>query len=136
MKIYKKWWFWVIIVLVVVAILGGNKTETKYKTSYQWDYKTAIVEEDYKYIILGVENQDNDLEAGEYNIKTNDNSQASFMIYITDKVYEKTTDIPEPYFGMVQGFDKSELNVKLEKGQYLYIIQNPNGQGKVYVEKK
>ena len=77
-----------------------------------------------------------DLETGEYIIKTNDNSQASFIVYVTDEFYEDVSNLPEPYFGIIQGFDNSELTVKLEKGQYLYLLQNSNGQGKALIEKK
>lgn len=152
-KYYQKWWFWLIAALLILGIIGGamEKTEEtnveveKYISKYEWNLKdTKIGEakyddgtsEDYKYVVLGVENKDGDLEAGEYIIKTNDNSKASFMIYITDQYYEKDSDIPNTYDGMVQGFDKSEYSAKLTKGQYLYLVQNSNGQGKVIVTKK
>lgn len=147
-KFYEKWWFWIIIVVILVAILGGGSMETKnvstntetsqtqYKNNYEWNLKDTKTNNDYKYVVLGVENENGDLESGEYLIKTNNNSKASFVIYVTDQYYEKDTDIPDDYDGMVQGFDKSECSVNLIKGQYLYLIQNSNGQGKVIVTKK
>ena len=144
-EIYKKWWFWVIVVLIVGAMIGGTHNKVIYRTKYEWNLKdTKISEikfdnadiEKFKYVVLGVENKESDLESGEYIVKTNDNSQASFIIYVTNKFYEDTSTLPEPYLGIVQGFDNSELTVELEKGQYLYLLQNPNGQGKVYVNKK
>ena len=144
-EIYKKWWFWAIVVLIVGSIAGGKYNKSIYKTKYEWnlkDTKTSEIKYDngttetFKYIVLGVENQEADLETGEYIIKTNDNSQASFIVYVTDEFYEDVSNLPEPYFGIIQGFDNSELTVKLEKGQYLYLLQNSNGQGKALIEKK
>lgn len=144
-KFYQKWWFWTIIVVLLVAgIIGGtmeetektNSNQTHYKTKYEWDLKDAKTNNDYKYVVLGIENKDGDLESGEYLIKTNDNSKASFVIYITDQYYESDLEIPNTYDGMVQGFDKSEYTATLEKGQYLYLVQHSNGQGKVIVTKK
>lgn len=160
---YKKYWFWIIIgILFILGIIGVTMEKTEqietnqvktnevksqsYITGYEWKLKDTKIGQatfnngstkNYKYIVLGVENQDNDLESGEYIIKTNDNSKASFMIYITNNYYENIEDISENYYeGMVQGFDKSEISVKLKKGQYLYLCQNYNGQGKVFVNKK
>ena len=144
-EIYKKWWFWIIMVLIVGSIAGGKYNKSIYKTKYEWnlkDTKTSETKYDngdietFKYVVLGVENQVNDLESGEYIIKTNDNSQASFIVYITNEFYKDISNLPEPYLGMVQGFDKSSLEIKLEKGQYIYLLQNSNGQGKALVEKK
>lgn len=144
-KTYKKWWFWIIVVLILGSIAGGKYNNSKYKTKYEWnlkDTRTSEIEfdngdiETFKYVVLGVENQETDLETGEYIVKTNDNSQASFMIYVTNEFYEDVSGLPEPYLGIVQGFDNSELTVKLEKGQYMYLLQNSNGQGKVYINKK
>lgn len=145
--ILDKPWVWIILVIFIIIIgVNMNRTKTnKYITKYEWNLKDCKNSEmkfdnedikEFKFVVLGVENKDKDLESGEYIIKTNDNSKASFVIYITNEYYEKISDLPEPYYGMVQGFDKSEFNIKLEKGQYLYLLQNPNGQGKLYVNKK
>ena len=146
--IYKKWWFWLIIIILIIGILGGGKKqeEKMYITNYEWNLKDTKkdiavfddgLEKEYKYIVLGVENQKNDLEAGTYILKTNNNSQASFMIFITNEFYENASKIPDTYnFDMVQGLDNSEIEISLNKGQFLYLCQNYNGQGKIYVDKK
>lgn len=151
--IYKKWWFWVIVIIILGAIIGGQnkKTETKeennspYITKYEWnisDTKTFDFTysngdtEQMRYVVLGVENKDKDLQVGEYNIKTDGVDKSSFIIYVTDKYYENANDLPEPYTDMVQ--DTNSSVVKLEKGQYLYLVKASTGSdnGKVFVEKK
>lgn len=144
-KITKKWWFWALVILLVMGF-GASLKKDKYITKYEWkdkDTKTDTVEfddgskEEYKYIVLGVENKDKDLESGEYIIKTKDSKKASFMIYVTNEYYENAEDIPDTYtFDMVQGYGVEETTVKLEKGQYLFLLQNYNGEGKVTVNKK
>lgn len=149
-KIYKRWWFWLIIVLVIAFIgsrqgMKQKESSSPYISSYEWnleDAKTSYLESDlggsdpYKYVVLGVENKDKDLQAGEYTIKTNSNTKATFMIYIVDTYYKDAKDLPEPYADMVQGWDSSTATIKLNKGQYLYLVQSTNGEGKVFVEKK
>lgn len=137
-QIYKKWWFWLIIILILGGIGSTMKVEpeTKYISKYEWNLNDTKTEEDSKYVVLSVENEDGDLESGEYTIKTNDNNKASFVIIITDKYYESIKEIPGTYDGMVQGFDNSEYTATLNKGNYLYLIQGTNGQGKVIVTKK
>lgn len=146
--IYKKWWFWLIIILVIGSIIGGgtSKNSTMYITKYEWNLKDTkkdkIVfddgtEKEYKYVVLGVENKNNDLKSGEYILKTNDNSKASFMIFITNEYYETVSEIPDEYgFDMVQGFNNLEAEINVKSGQYLYLCQNYNGQGKIYVNAK
>lgn len=146
--IYKKWWVWLIIIIVVGSIAGGRmkKADITHITKYEWNLKDTkkdkIVfddgtEKEYRYVVLGVENKNNDLKAGEYEISTNENPKTTFMIYITNEYYEKPSEIPDTYeFDMVQGFDSSKITVQLEKGQYLYLCQNYNGQGKIYVNAK
>lgn len=149
MKIYKKWWFWVGIILIIALIAPTTETKKEetmnYLTKYTWDLKDTKTdkvvfyngEEEYKYVVLGIENNNKDLKSGEYIFKTNDNSKASFMIYVTDEYYEKPSEIPEKYmYEMVQGFDNSEVTLNLKSGQYLYLCQNYNGQGKIYVNAK
>ena len=142
-NIIKKWWFWLIIILILGSIIGGinkdniNVKESNiYNSKYEWNYKDAKTEELNKFVVLGIENQNGDLEAGEYTIKTNNNKEASFTIIITNQYYEKISEIPGTYDGIVQGFDNSEYSTKLIKGQYLYLIQASNGQGKAIVTKK
>lgn len=145
--IYKKWWVWLIIIIVVGSIAGGRmkKADITHITKYEWNLKDTkkdkIVfddgtEKEYRYVVLGVENKNNDLKAGEYEISTNENPKATFMIYITNEYYEKPSEIPDTYeFDMVQGFDSSKITVQLEKGQFLYLCQNYNGQGNISVKK-
>ena len=145
-KLYQKWWFWVIVaVLIVFGIIGiimensekvSTEMKTDYISKYEWKLKDTKTEDLNKYVVLEVENKNGDLESGDYIIKTNDNPKASFTIIVTDQYYEKIADIPGTYDGMVQGFDESEYEVNLSKGQYLYLIQGTNGQGKVIVTKK
>lgn len=142
-NIIKKWWFWLIIILILGSIIGGinkdniNVKESNiYNSKYEWNYKDAKTEELNKFVVLGIENQNGDLEAGEYTIKTNNNKEASFTIIITNQYYEKISEIPGTYDGIVQGFDNSEYSTKLIKGQYMYLIQASNGQGKAIVTKK
>ena len=124
----------------------NTEPTTKYIKKYEWNIKDAKInndhilnDKDYKYVILGVENQNGDLESGEYIIKTNGNKKASFMIYITNEYYESDSDIPETYgafTAMVQGINNSDYTATLNKGQYLYLVQNANEEGKVIVTKK
>lgn len=152
-KIYQKKWFIPIVVILFILGIIGIITEQKestmdssvhYINSYEWKLKdtkeTKIKfnngdEEMCKYVVIGVENKSNDLESGKYVIQTNDNKEASFMIYVSSTIEENI--IPEDdYVGMVQGFDHSKVDVELKKGQYLYIVQNYNKQGKVLITKK
>ena len=116
-SVYTKWWFWVIIILILGGIGSTMNVEPKiqYISKYEWNLKDTKTEADNKYVVLGVENSNGDLEAGEYLIKTNDNSKASFVIIIADKYYETLEEIPGTYDGMVQGFDKSEYIATLNK---------------------
>lgn len=147
-KIFKKWWFGVIIVLVIGFIFGPkeNIKGENYILSYTWNLKDTKIDttipfddgtvEEYKYVVLGIENNQKDLKSGKYEISTNENPKATFMIYITNEYYEKPSEIPDTYeFDMVQGFDSSKITVQLEKGQFLYLCQNYNGQGNISVKK-
>lgn len=160
-EFYRKKWFWILMsFILILACIGGIQEKTKetnkqedtqfidnfkYIMKYQWNIKDAKdgimvfddgTKEEYKYVILGVENVEGDLQSGEYVIKTNDNPKASFVVYVVDKYYDSDLDIPNAYEGIVQGFNHSEITVKLNKGQYLYLVQHYNGQGLVYVNKK
>lgn len=148
-EVYKKWWFWVIILLIGLTtffcqgqVQEDNKKEIKYITHYEWNLTDSKIDsiipgDEYKYVVLGVENESKDLKSGEYILKTNDNKYASFVIYVTDEYYEKPSEIPDKYtFNMVQGYDNSEVILNLKIGQYLYLCQGYNGQGKIYVNSK
>ena len=144
-KIYKKWWFWVIVILVIGVIAGGqakkNNNSSPYITKYEWnlaDTKTFEMDFDGEtvttpYVLLEVENKDGDLQAGEYNVKSND-SKSTFLLNITDKTFADLNNLPYPD-EMIQG---SEKTIKLEKGQYLYIVKGTTGSesGKIILEKK
>lgn len=125
--IYKKWWVWLIIIIAVGSIAGGRmkKADITHITKYEWNLKDTkkdkIVfddgtEKEYRYVVLGVENKNNDLKAGEYVLKTNENSQALFMIFITNEYYETVSEIPDEYdFDMVQGLNNLETEIDLKK---------------------
>ena len=149
--IYKKWWFWVIVVVLLGLIIGGqnkrNSQNSPYINKYEWslnDVKTTEMVydngdiENVSYVVLGVENKDKDLQAGEYTIKTAGDSNATFIIYVTDTYYEDAKDLPEPYTDMVQGYNNSTAEIKANKGQYIYLVKGSTGSdnGKVILEKK
>lgn len=152
--IYKKWWFWLIILVIIGLIAGGQQkrqekeaNNSPYITKYEWtqnDVKYSEImydngETEYPaYVVLGCENKDKDLQAGEYTIRTSGDDKATFIIYITDEFYEDAKDLPEPYTDMVQGFNNSTADVKLNKGQYIYLVKGSTGSdnGKVVIERK
>lgn len=159
-------WVIIIIIIALVSPEGQKNEETinknskvetskaeeqkteeiSYETSFDWNSKNTKVTtmefnngdiDNYTYAVLGIENKKGDLKAGEYTIKTNDNQKSSFLIYVTDKYYENPNDIEETYYyDMIQGLSNSETTVNVTKGQYLYICQSCNGEGKVYVNLK
>ena len=149
-NIIKKWWFWIIVILIIGAIAGGQnkKTETKkdnspYITKFEWNidnastfdlkYNNGDIEKTY-YYLLEVENKEGDLQAGEYIVKPVNNDKSTFLLNITDKTYEDLNDLPIEDV-MVQ---ENEETIKLEKGQYLYIVKGSTGTnaGKITLEKK
>lgn len=149
--IYKKWWFWVIVVVLLGLIIGGqnkrNSQNSPYINKYEWslnDVKTTEIVydngdiENVSYVVLGVENKDKDLQAGEYTVKTAGDNNSTFIIYVTDKFYEDAKDLPEPYTDMIQGYNNSTVDIKLNKGQYIYLVKSSTGSenGKVILEKK
>lgn len=153
-EIYKKWYFWLIIIVIIIVIANNQtkKNETKedsnsspYSTKYEWkneDVKSSEIIYDngdietVSYIVLPIESKEKDLQSGTYEFKTSEDDKATFIIYITDKLYEDAADLPEPYTAMIQGSKSTEL--KLEKGQYLYIVKGSTGtgNGKIIIEKK
>lgn len=149
--IYKKWWFWVIVVVLLGLIIGGqnkrNSQNSPYINKYEWslnDVKTTEIVydngdiENVSYVVLGVENKDKDLQAGEYTVKTAGDNNATFIIYVADRYYEDAKDLPEPYTDMVQGYNNSTAEIKANKGQYIYLVKGSAGSdnGKVILEKK
>lgn len=149
--IYKKWWFWVIILVIIGLIAGGQQKKqannSPYITNYEWTqtdakysemmYDTGEIES-MPYVVLGCENKDKDLQAGEYTVRTSGDDKATFVIYVTDKYYEDAKDLPEPYTDMVQGFNNNTVDIKLNKGQYIYFVKGSTGSNaaKVIIEKK
>lgn len=151
--IYKKWWFWVIILAIIGLIAGGQQKRNQetnnspYISKYEWTqtdakyseimYDTGEIES-MPYVVLGCENKDKDLQAGEYEVRTSGDNAATFIIYVTDKYYDDAKDLPEPYTDMVQGFNNSTADIKLNKGQYIYFVKGSTGSddAKVIIEKK
>lgn len=144
----------IIVVILSIILLGSvlNKEKTSNETiephyinQYVWNIKDVqhfemdfdIMKEQMNYVVLGCENKDGDLEAGNYEIRTNLEEGAGFNIYVTNNIYENPNDLDEnENIGLVSSFDDSRINANLKKGQYLYLIQTTQKKGKAIVEKQ
>lgn len=147
-KLVKKWWFWVIVIIVLALIIGSQKEKDKatspYISKYEWSISDTQTfntsydngdNETLEYVMLEVENKDKDLQAGEYNVKITGDNSSTFLLNVTDKTYTDLNNLPVPDV-IVNGSENK--SIKLEKGNYLYIVKGStgNGSGKVILEKK
>ena len=146
-KLVKKWWFWLIVVLVAVILFCSPRPKEEsnnspYISRYEWNMSnTQTYEADFDldketlhYVVLEVETKENDLQAGEYKVRTDGSDKSTFLINVTDKKYDDLNELPLDI--MVQ--DNSPETIKVEKGQYVYIVKGTTGtdNGKVFLEKQ
>ena len=127
--------------------IAEKTEETKYITYYKWNekdlkqykntyYVNAGIEDEpimQNYVLLRVETEDGDLEEGTYEFKTDNTANASFLIFMSTEPIEdfNTTEVHEEQIMPNQPFE-----TKLEKGQYVYILQGYANKGIVEVTKK
>ena len=148
-NLIKKWWFWLIVVIVLVIIVGGQNKKTEsnspYINKYEWNNENSSIHYvEYEngttmpvhYVVLGVENKDGDLQAGEYKVRV-PKEESIFLLTKADKEYKNIEELPA-YDIMLPDLDKTEETITLEKGQYLYIEKSSTGNntGTLTLEKK
>ena len=146
-KLVKKWWFWLIVVLVAAILFCSPRPKEEsnnspYISKYEWNMNnTQTYEADFDldketlhYVLLEIENKEGDLQAGEYKVRTDGSNNSTFLINVTDKKYDDLNELPLDI--MVQ--DNSPETIKVDKGQYVYIVKGTTGtdNGKVFLEKQ
>lgn len=146
-NLIKKWWFWLIVVLIAAILFCSlrpkeESNNSPYISKYEWNMSnTQTYEADFDldketlhYVLLEVETKEGDLQAGEYKVRTDGSDKSTFLINVTDKKYDDLNELPLDI--MVQ--DNSPETIKVEKGQYVYIVKGTTGtdNGKVFLEKQ
>lgn len=143
---YKKWWFWLIIILLLFIVIGSQggsdvqnyvqDDENKLMSEVEWtnwgddnsnqQYKIAVEIEGYQGDII---------QAGNYKItQTNtvydEYTERIYNIYVSNQNYDNFDDVQlTDYIGSVGGLQyENELNVSLEKGQFVYVSLIQGGQ--------
>lgn len=148
-----------IIVLIILALLfigiatnekkqniinnteeATTEKQIKYITEYTWNEKDVKTFENtyyvdrgiennpttQKYVQLRVENKGGDLEEGRYKVESNGN----FILYITEEEIDLNS-----YEGDFETVINDTIEITVEKGQYLYIVQGFNNQGTISLKK-
>lgn len=122
-------------------------TTEEYITSYKWNqedtkeyknyyYVNAGIEDEpiiQKYVELRVETEKGDIKSGDYKFETDNTTGASFTIFISQEKIEdfNTTEVREELITPTSPYE-----TKLEKGQYVYILQGFNNKGIMKITKQ
>ena len=143
----------VIIALIVFIIANIDPTngkgyieaykekEDNYITSYTWDeskiqafYNTYYVDRGIEnkakvqsYILLRVETKDGDLKEGTYYAE----AKGNILVYVVNEPIDLNTT--EEYYEQIINETKE---IKVKKGQYVYMVRGYNNKGSMNLKKK